>query len=50
VAALENLTDLAELPATGFTLFALPMPIEGGSGGPVRVVALIPTSENAENQ
>lgn len=41
VAGLENLTHLAELPPTGATIFALPMKIEGGSGGPVRVVALV---------
>jgi kynurenine formamidase len=39
---LENLTNLAELPETGSVIVALPMKIEGGSGGPVRVVALIP--------
>lgn len=42
VANLENLTNLAELPATGSFVMALPMKIEGGSGGPVRVVALVP--------
>lgn len=42
VANLENLTNLAELPATGSYVMALPMKIEGGSGGPVRVVALVP--------
>ena len=42
VANLENLTNLHELPATGAVLMALPMKIEGGSGGPVRVVALVP--------
>ncbi len=41
VAGLENLTNLDALPPTGFTLIALPMKIEGGSGGPVRVVALV---------
>jgi kynurenine formamidase len=41
VAGLENLTNLGELPATGATVLALPMKIEGGSGGPVRVVALV---------
>jgi kynurenine formamidase len=42
VAGLENLTNLDELPATGTLLLALPMKIAGGSGGPVRVVAMIP--------
>ena len=39
---LENLADLSALPESGFLLAALPMKIEGGSGAPVRVVALIP--------
>jgi kynurenine formamidase len=42
VSNLENLTNLGELPPTGAVVFALPMKIEGGSGGPVRVVALVP--------
>lgn len=42
VIGLENLTGLDELPPAGFTVIALPMKISGGSGGPVRVVALIP--------
>ncbi len=42
VANLENLTNLAELPATGAVILALPMKTEGGSGGPVRVVGLVP--------
>lgn len=42
VAGLENLTDLDKLPPTGTLLLALPMKIEGGSGGPARVVALVP--------
>ena len=41
VAGLENLTKLEELPSGGFTVIALPMKIAGGSGGPVRVVALV---------
>ncbi len=42
VPGLENLARLDEVPATGATLFALPMMIEGGSGGPLRAVALVP--------
>ena len=42
VGALENLTGLDQLPPTGFTVIALPMKIEGGSGAPVRAVALVP--------
>ncbi|HEX6133182.1 MAG TPA: cyclase family protein [Longimicrobiales bacterium] len=42
VFGLENLTALDRLPATGALLIALPVLIEGGSGGPVRVIALVP--------
>lgn len=42
VGALENLTGLDALPPTGSTLFALPIVIEGGSGAPMRAVALVP--------
>lgn len=41
---LENLTNLDRLPARGATVVALPMKISGGSGGPLRVVALVPPS------
>ena len=42
VAGLENLTNLEQVPAAGATVIALPIKIEGGSGGPVRVVAVVP--------
>jgi kynurenine formamidase len=42
VAGLENLANLDQLPATGAWLIALPMKIGGGSGAPVRAVALVP--------
>ena len=42
VPGLENLTGLDALPPRGASLIALPMKIEGGSGGPTRVVALVP--------
>ena len=42
VGALENLTGLDQLPPAGFTVFALPIKIEGGSGAPMRAVALVP--------
>lgn len=41
VPGLENLTGLDRLPETGAWVIALPMKIAGGSGGPVRVVALL---------
>jgi kynurenine formamidase len=39
---LENLDGVERLPATGATLIALPMKIAGGTGGPARVVAILP--------
>lgn len=42
VPALENLADCEALPRTGAVLLALPIKTRGGSGGPVRVVALVP--------
>ena len=42
VFGLETLRGLGELPPTGAWVAALPMKIEGGSGGPARVVALVP--------
>lgn len=38
----ENLANLDRVPATSATLIALPMKITGGSGGPARVIALLP--------
>jgi kynurenine formamidase len=42
VPGFENLTNLDRLPARGAIVIALPMKIEGGSGGPLRAVALVP--------
>ena len=39
---LENLSDLSELPESGAVLVVAPIKLEGGSGGPVRVFALLP--------
>ncbi len=44
VVGLENLTALERLPATGAWVVALPMKIAGGSGGPARVVGLLPAA------
>ncbi|MGH7819903.1 MAG: cyclase family protein [Candidatus Binatia bacterium] len=41
VPAFENLANLDRLPSRGFRLIALPMKIRGGSGGPLRVVAIV---------
>lgn len=42
VPAFENLANLDELPVKGSILIALPMKIRGGSGGPLRAMALVP--------
>ena len=42
VPGFENLTNLDQLPPTGSIVIALPMKIEGGSGGPLRAVAMVP--------
>jgi len=42
IPAFENLAQLEQLPPSGATLIALPMKIAGGSGGPLRAVALLP--------
>lgn len=38
----ENLGDLRALPDRGFTVIALPMKIDGGTGGPLRIIAVLP--------
>lgn len=42
IPALENVASLDKLPEQGFQVIALPMKIAGGSGGPTRIVALVP--------
>jgi kynurenine formamidase len=39
---MENLTNLDKLPPIGAWVIALPVKIKGGSGGPLRAVAIIP--------
>jgi kynurenine formamidase len=41
VPAFENLGDMSALPASGFIVIAMPMKIAGGSGGPLRVAAIV---------
>ncbi|HXG52592.1 MAG TPA: cyclase family protein [candidate division Zixibacteria bacterium] len=38
----ENVASLERLPARGATIFAIPMKIEGGSGAPLRIFAVLP--------
>ena len=40
VPVFENVARLGRLPARGFAVVALPMKIEGGSGGPLRIMAV----------
>jgi kynurenine formamidase len=40
---LENLANLDQLPPAGAFLVVAPIKLEGGSGGPVRVFAILPT-------
>ena len=42
VPAFENLAELDALPAAGFTVVALPIKSRGGSGGPLRAIAILP--------
>lgn len=42
IPAFENLANLDKLPPSGIWVAALPMKIKGGSGGPLRIVALVP--------
>lgn len=42
IPGLENVANLNLLPETGALVIALPMKIKGGSGAPVRIVALLP--------
>jgi kynurenine formamidase len=39
---LENLANLDQLPESGAFIIAAPIKLEGGSGGPCRVFALLP--------
>jgi kynurenine formamidase len=41
IPAFENVANLDQLPETGSFVVALPMKIRGGSGGPLRIVALV---------
>jgi len=42
IPGLENLNALDQLPPVGATLVALPMKIKGGSGAPLRAIAILP--------
>jgi kynurenine formamidase len=42
IPAFENVANMGQLPIRGAFVVALPMKIKGGSGGPLRIVALLP--------
>ena len=42
IAGFENVANLGGIPPSGAFAVALPMKIEGGSGGPLRIVAFVP--------
>jgi len=41
IPALENVANLDKLPVRGFSVIALPMKIKAGSGGPLRIIAVV---------
>ncbi len=41
IPAFENVANLDKLPAKGFSVIALPMKIKGGSGAPLRIIAIL---------
>jgi kynurenine formamidase len=46
IPAFENLTNLDQLPSKDFQVIALPMKIKDGSGGPLRIVAIVQKPNN----
>jgi kynurenine formamidase len=42
IPAFENVGDMTALPLKGFRVIAMPMKITGGSGGPLRIAAMVP--------
>jgi kynurenine formamidase len=43
IPAFENVANLHRLPMKGATIIALPMKIKDGSGGPLRIIAILPS-------
>jgi kynurenine formamidase/D-alanyl-D-alanine dipeptidase len=50
VIGLENVAHLEEVPPTGALVLALPVKIGGGSGGPLRLAAIVPADDAATAQ
>jgi kynurenine formamidase len=47
VPGFENVANLEEIPEEGAFVVALPMKVAGGSGGPLRIVAFVPSASGA---
>lgn len=48
IPAFENVANLDKLPLSGFAVIALPMKIKNGSGGPLRIVAVLAGSSSVK--
>ncbi|KAJ7373582.1 hypothetical protein OS493_011187 [Desmophyllum pertusum] len=48
IPGLENVAHMDKLPAKGFTVYAAPMFITGGSGGPCRIFARLDEDDNKD--
>jgi len=48
IPAFENVANLDKLPPKGAIVIALPMKIKGGSGGPLRIIAMLPEENDKE--
>ena len=48
IPGLESVANMDKLPAKGFTLYAAPMFITGGSGGPCRIFARLDKNEDKD--
>ncbi len=44
----ENVANMGKLPLTGAFVVALPVKIKGGSGGPLRIIARLPSIASLE--
>ena len=48
IPGLESVANMDKLPAKGFTLYAAPMFITGGSGGPCRIFARLDENDDKD--
>jgi kynurenine formamidase len=45
IPAFENVADMSGVPVKGFHIVAMPMKVKGGSGGPLRIAAFVPSGK-----